>query len=61
MDEKSSYKELLYAICGAGKSVVSEDTDTVVAFFALSADPVSDPGTPLASVLEKIQSSMHID
>ena len=48
MEEKSSYKELLYSLRGAGKPVSPEDTGSVVAFLALCADQVPDPGRPMA-------------
>lgn len=60
MDEKSSYEELLYSLCGAGKPVSSENTGSVVAFLTLCADQLPDPGTPLACGLEKIQPSVHM-
>lgn len=60
MDEKSSYEELLYSLCGAGKTVSSEGTGSVVSCLALCADQVPDPGTPLTCGLEKIQPSVHM-
>lgn len=50
-EEKSSYGEQLYSLCGAGNPVSSEDPGTVVSVLALCPSRVPDPGTSLDVIL----------